>query len=282
MTKLTIGQMARLCGVTPKTLRHYEDIGLFVPAEVHPENQYRYYTPDQLHRLRSILFLRDFGIGLETIRELSAGGTLSDHSRLAPVLREQANRVRSTIDAQTELLRRIDAELERWEASASDISGGRAMEANIVKLDGFKTAGIAVRDVCASPTFGQVWARFLPQEGAIPHRANPNVSFGLCYDFDGERITYAACVGVSSTDGLPDGFDVIDVPAQTYAVFPHRGPVSRISETFARIHDTWLPAQGLQPTEGIDFEWYDERFYGPDDECSVIDLYIPIVEPAPA
>jgi DNA-binding transcriptional MerR regulator len=40
--------MARICNISTKTLHHYEAIGLFLPAEIGKENQYRYYQPRQI------------------------------------------------------------------------------------------------------------------------------------------------------------------------------------------------------------------------------------------
>lgn len=276
MTKLTIGRMARLFGITTKTLRHYEAIGLFAPADINPDNQYRYYVPEQISALRSILFLRDLGVGLETIRELAAGGTLSDRSRLARVLREHADRVRSAIDEQTALLGRIDRELDRW----ADATGGIAVKANIVRLDAFYAVGAAVHQADASMEFGRLWDVLLPLEGTIAHRSEPAVSYGLCYDFDGERFSYMAGVRVDTIEAVPEGFESKLVPAQTYAVFTHRGSVAGLQDTYERIHESWLAENGLQLAEGIDFELYDERFRGPMNEASEIDLYIPIVDPA--
>lgn len=277
MTKLTIGQMARLFGITTKTLRHYDAVGLFSPAEINPDNQYRYYNPGQIATLRSILFLRELDVGLETIRELAAGGTLSDRARLARVLREHADRVRSAIEAQTTLLNRIDRELGRWEA---DATGGIAVKAKIVRMEPFYAVGVAAHQADASMEFGRLWEKLLPVEASIPHRSEENVSFGLCYDFDGERFSYMAGVKVDAVDDVPEGFEAKLVPAQTYAVFTHRGTIAGLQETYERIHETWLAENGLQFAEGIDFERYDERFYGPTDERSELDLYIPILEPA--
>lgn len=50
-----IGEFSRLMQVTVKTLRHYEQKGLLVPAEVDEWTGYRYYTTDQMMRLGSIL-----------------------------------------------------------------------------------------------------------------------------------------------------------------------------------------------------------------------------------
>lgn len=67
--KLKIQEAARLSGVSPKTLRHYDKIGLLRPGEV-SESGYRLYGPKELARLREILLLRELGFPLKEIASL--------------------------------------------------------------------------------------------------------------------------------------------------------------------------------------------------------------------
>lgn len=46
----TVGQFSRIVRVAAKTLRWYDEVGLFKPASVGADNQYRYYTADQVAR----------------------------------------------------------------------------------------------------------------------------------------------------------------------------------------------------------------------------------------
>lgn len=48
--RLTIGEFSRYCGVTVKTLRHYERMGLLVPNEVDEWTRYRYYDVAQMQQ----------------------------------------------------------------------------------------------------------------------------------------------------------------------------------------------------------------------------------------
>jgi DNA-binding transcriptional MerR regulator len=68
--RLTIGAFARRTGLTPKALRHYDAIGLLVPAAVDPTNGYRLYDRSQLARARDIRRMRDLEIPLEDIRAI--------------------------------------------------------------------------------------------------------------------------------------------------------------------------------------------------------------------
>ncbi len=65
----SIQQAARVSGVTARTLRYYDEIGLLRPARV-GSNGYRYYEREQLLRLQQILLLRELGLDLTTIGEV--------------------------------------------------------------------------------------------------------------------------------------------------------------------------------------------------------------------
>ena len=61
--------MSTFAGVTPRTLHHYDQIDLLKPESV-GENGYRYYGEMSLLRLQQILFYRELGFSLESIREI--------------------------------------------------------------------------------------------------------------------------------------------------------------------------------------------------------------------
>ena len=65
---LTIGQFAALHGINKKTLMWYDEIGLFQPAVVHPENGYRYYSYYQSSILETILLLRELDVSINEIQ----------------------------------------------------------------------------------------------------------------------------------------------------------------------------------------------------------------------
>jgi DNA-binding transcriptional MerR regulator len=65
----TVRQLSKLAGVTPRTLRHYDDIGLLKPSRI-GENGYRYYGEEALLKLQQILFYRELDMPLEEIRKI--------------------------------------------------------------------------------------------------------------------------------------------------------------------------------------------------------------------
>jgi DNA-binding transcriptional MerR regulator len=74
----SIGEFARLGGVSIRTLRHYDEIGLLPPTEVDPVTGYRSYSAKQLRQLNRIVALKDLGLTLGQIRQLLDGITVDE------------------------------------------------------------------------------------------------------------------------------------------------------------------------------------------------------------
>ncbi|STO07075.1 MerR family transcriptional regulator [Exiguobacterium aurantiacum] len=87
---VTIQQLAKLAGTTPRTLRHYDAIGLLVPTR--DANGYRRYSKRDVERLQLILFYRSLDFSLETIHTLLESDTDRAHILTTQVsaLREKA------------------------------------------------------------------------------------------------------------------------------------------------------------------------------------------------
>ena len=67
----TIQELATRAGITSRTLRHYDRVGLLAPSRV-GANGYRYYDSTAVARLQRILFMRRLGMGLPAIAEVLA------------------------------------------------------------------------------------------------------------------------------------------------------------------------------------------------------------------
>jgi MerR family transcriptional regulator, thiopeptide resistance regulator len=100
---LTVKQLSKLAGVTPRTLHHYDEIGLLKPSRV-GENGYRYYGEESLLRLQQILFYRELGIPLEDIkkiigrRDFDVLGALRSHKDALNKQVTRLNRLIQTVD----------------------------------------------------------------------------------------------------------------------------------------------------------------------------------------
>ena len=96
---LPIGRFAREAGLTVGALRHYDEEGVLVPADVDPSTGYRRYRRDQLQEARAVAALRDLELSLPAIRALLGA---DEPATRASILREE--RVR--LEARTARLQR--------------------------------------------------------------------------------------------------------------------------------------------------------------------------------
>jgi MerR family transcriptional regulator, thiopeptide resistance regulator len=98
---LTVGTLARMAGVTVRTLHHYDEIGLLAPSG-RSEAGYRRHTSADVERLQQILFYRQLGFGLDQVGMALAdpdGDTLAHLRRQHLLLGERIERLRRLQDA---------------------------------------------------------------------------------------------------------------------------------------------------------------------------------------
>lgn len=120
----TIKQLAKLSGVSTRTLRFYDEIGLLKPA-FYGENQYRYYKEEQLLILQQILFFRELEFPLANIQRILSS---SDFDKIKS-LQQQKSLLQSNLKRTETLLKTIDKTI-------SHLKGNRTMR-NEELFDGF-------------------------------------------------------------------------------------------------------------------------------------------------
>jgi DNA-binding transcriptional MerR regulator len=109
MQLMPIGRFSRLTGVGVKSLRHYDEVGLLVPAAVDDETGYRFYSPDQVDRAEAIRLLRKLDMPLEEIRStLAADDPAALRDALVSHQRQMASRESELRASMTRLQRLID------------------------------------------------------------------------------------------------------------------------------------------------------------------------------
>ncbi len=121
----TVQKLARLSGVSTRTLRYYDELGLLHPARK-SSSGYRIYGGEQVDRLQQILFYRELGMALEDIRTVLDAPGYDEGAALA-VHRESLLEKRARLDA-------LIANVDRTIASRE---GGIPMR-DKEKFEGFK------------------------------------------------------------------------------------------------------------------------------------------------
>jgi len=158
----TIQKLARLAGVSTRTLRHYDAIGLLCPARDHSSG-YRLYSPEDVDRLQQILFYRVLDLPLEAIKavldapDFAAADALRAHRAALQAKKHQLEQLLTTVDktiAMKEGLQKmtdeekfagfkqklIDDNETRFGREVRDRYGDDAMDASNARLKGMTQA----------------------------------------------------------------------------------------------------------------------------------------------
>lgn len=106
----TINHLAKLSGITVRTLRFYDEIGLLKPAYI-AENGYRYYEEKQLLELQQILFFRELGLELKEIQRIIK----QDSFDQLESLKAHKKLLRKNITRMTNLIKTVDTTISHIE-----------------------------------------------------------------------------------------------------------------------------------------------------------------------
>jgi MerR family copper efflux transcriptional regulator len=117
--RMRIGDLTELAGVTHRTVRYYESIGL-IPLGEREGNGQHYYTEETVARLRKIDQLKKLGLSLEEIREvidlyfIDPSGVQPKQKVLA-ILRQHLAEADQKIDGLQQFRADLQANIERFE-----------------------------------------------------------------------------------------------------------------------------------------------------------------------
>lgn len=196
-----IGAFSQLTGVSIKTLRHYDHVGLLKPAEVDRFTGYRYYTAAQIDRLNRILALKDLGLSLEAV-----GHVLDENPSAAEMrgmLRLKQAQLRQTIAEEQARLERVEARLRQIERE------GQMPVHEVVVRSVPAQSVLAYRDLLAGPW--KIGPFFLAVAAALRQHRIEAVGPWLALYYHGEYREYdldveaAIPVGEGAPDAVPVG-----------------------------------------------------------------------------
>ena len=107
MSQYTTGEMAKLCGITVRTVQFYDQRGILTPSAL-TEGGRRLYSGEDLKRMKIICFLRDTGLSLDTIsrllKEEDPGSVIAVFlEQQEQVLQEEISERREKLDRLAEL-----------------------------------------------------------------------------------------------------------------------------------------------------------------------------------
>lgn len=235
-----IGELARMAGVSVRTLRHYDHINLFTPHTLSDSGQ-RLYAPDALARLQRIIALKNLGFSLEEIAQVMNG--------------EQF----------TALLERKRVELQAQHAQVAHRL--KAVEAALAKEQRMNQYQIELKTLPAYPVlaarghaqdfrhvaapmnalFDRVY-QTLKARGQQPSTNNAVLWHGDYRSEDGLVLEVGVGFdGIPSSDApLPDDVYQTEFPGVQVAATVHRGSYERFGEAYGALL-TWMAEHQFVP-----------------------------------
>lgn len=121
----TVQKLGKLAGVTTRTLRYYDEIGILKPARINSSG-YRIYGQAEVNRLQQILFFRELGVSLDSIKDIVTAPSFDG----AKALREHHEKLLE----KREQIDKLIANVEKTIA----VTEGRMDMSDKEKFEGFK------------------------------------------------------------------------------------------------------------------------------------------------
>ncbi|MBE1491086.1 MerR family transcriptional regulator [Plantactinospora soyae] len=241
---LPIGTFARLCRLSVKQLRHYDESGLLRPATVDPATGYRYYDRDQVRDAMAIALLRRLDVPLAAIGQVLVG----DDGVRAEVLRAEQGRLEE----------RIAAQRRSWQLLDRLLTGGLLADGLLqqeVSLSREPARRLLVRRaVCAPEEIGMAITRCVGElmGAVVAIRWTPPL-YGLFPVDLGAHV--AVAVGVesaepTSADGTVGGTEIVYLPSGPAAAAVHVGPYEHLALTYQAVF-AWIHERGLRPCGSV-------------------------------
>lgn len=114
---MRIGEFAERAGVTPRTVRYYESLGLLGPNEREGAG-FRYYTEVELARLQKINALKELGLSLEEIASVAPlyfedPTGLQGKRKILEILKAHLQETEGKIEALAEFRSELEAKIDR-------------------------------------------------------------------------------------------------------------------------------------------------------------------------
>jgi DNA-binding transcriptional MerR regulator len=275
----SIGEFARLGGVSVRTLRHYDEIGLLRPATVDPDTGYRGYSAAQLGQLNRIMALKELGLSLTQARRLLDGVTLGElcgmlilrRAQLEHELEEHKNQLLG-VEARLRSIAREDA------MPADDIVTKRIPAIGVVVIAG-RAPGFGAANIV--PVVNQLAAQF--DQLGIHDRVKETGPRIVFYEREhGEDVTVCLALPVAEPPGeLPAPAHYRVLPQIEAAAAVRSGPAAGIFPMVYNDLVRWIEEQGYHPVPGPGREvWLHEIDDIADVAQQVFEIQLPFIRAA--
>ena len=153
------------------------------------------------------------------------------------------------------------------------------MQPEIVDRPEMILAGIAASSASVSELdIAGLWDRFIEQNPHISYQVDEEKGYELHIEEERSPTMHFCLIGVevSEVDALPIDVFYKVIPAGKYALYTHHFSDGGYGQAFKTVYD-WLEVSEYQSAHAFDIQVYDDRFNGPDDPASILEILVPII-----
>jgi DNA-binding transcriptional MerR regulator len=244
----SIGEFARHGRISVRMLRHYDAVGVLVPAMVDPVTGYRFYQAGQLSRLNRIIALKDLGFSLRQVQQILDEEVSA--AELRGMLKLRQAEVAARIEADMARMSRIEARLlaiEREEKLPDEGIVVRQIPAvRVAELTA--TAG-SYEPAAITPVIGPLYDNlFCRLARAGLGAAGPAVAYYEDSPIGKGAIAVHAAVPVAVGRAAEHDFSVVDLPeVSRAATVIHHGSMDNVLSTGQALA-RWIDRNGYRST----------------------------------
>lgn len=157
------------------------------------------------------------------------------------------------------------------------------MNPRIETISPKKIVGHRIRTTLANDKTSELWRKFRAEKANVSNIVSAKMYSVKVYDQLPDFRTFTpetefekwAAYEVTSTDLIPHGMEMHELPGGLYAVFIHRGPMHSFNKTLQYIFGSWMPTSGYITDHREHFEILPED-YDPFSENMEEEVWIPI------
>src|SRR5437762_9536917 len=228
---LNIGDFARLGRVSPRMLRHYDELGLLRPERVDPVTGYRSYGVAQLSRLHRVLALRDLGFRLDQVPAV-----LDDElpvEQLRGMLRMRHAQIEDDLAEEQARLRRVEAHLRALERNTQMKTYDIVLKTtDPVRMAEASAAAPGFGHENLGPAFGRLLPEVLTRIEASGARPGMSIAWYEEPDDDGAVVLHAGFEIGDQAVQADDRVRVVDLSVIEVASVVCRGPMSDVEPVY--------------------------------------------------
>lgn len=266
MRVLSIGEFSKICGVTKKTLRHYDEIGLLAPSVTSPSTGYRYYATAQLHTMLLISRMKGYGFSLDEIRGILE--TLEAEKSIADLLTRQQERLMLKRENLDTTLSSIGQDIENMKRGIAIMSYLDDIQVHVVETT--PTNILFLRQTISTEQYGMYIGKLYERIAAehLTPLSGP-ICFYHCEDFNPEASDVEFAIAIKETvEGTRT------MPAAHCAKVVHKGPYSELKSAYAKLTE-WTEQEGYEIT-GAPYEIYMNHPSQVHPNDLITEIYFPI------